>query len=137
MRKSVTKNRLGKYKGVFSLSVVKIVLLLALLFLVVTSCDKDGAVNEKFVVTFGVDSGDGELKATIGEKILISPVEVEKGRKVLFTATHPKSSKIKYWKVNGVFIESLEPEQSFEINRNFDVRVAFEPISEDEVLGKQ
>ncbi len=105
---------------------------LSLLFLT-TSCSGDNDKDEpvpKAVVMFGIDYGEGDLKATVNEKQITSPTEVELGKTVVFNATHSKSYKIKYWKINGVIIRSVEPTQSFQLNTHLDVRVAFVPYTE-------
>ena len=98
---------------------------------------------EKVVLAFGVDQGEGQLSAkpelenTAAEKIgeLISPAEIAKGTTVHFRATHSKSWTIMYWKVNGVIIRSVEPEQTFVIDEHKEVRVAFKPYKSPEPEG--
>lgn len=103
----------------------------ALLVFVLASCCKECETPtpepEKFAVMFGVDNGEGELKATVGETPLVSPARVEKGQKVVFNATHSKAWQIHYWKKNGEIIRSIEPRQEFEIGADLDIRVAFKP----------
>lgn len=90
-----------------------------------------------------VDQGEGQLSAkpklenTAAEKIgeLISPAEIAKGTTVHFRATHSKSWTIMYWKVNGVIIRSVEPEQTFVIDEHKEVRVAFKPYKSPEPEG--
>ena len=94
-------------------------------------------------LAFGVDQGEGQLSAkpelenTAAEKIgeLISPAEIAKGTTVHFRATHSKSWTIMYWKVNGVIIRSVEPEQTFVIDEHKEVRVAFKPYKSPEPEG--
>ena len=98
---------------------------------------------KKVVLAFGVDQGEGQLSAkpelenTAAEKIgeLISPAEIAKGTTVHFRATHSKSWTIMYWKVNGVIIRSVEPEQTFVIDEHKEVRVAFKPYKSPEPEG--
>ena len=98
---------------------------------------------EKVALAFGVDQGEGQLSAkpelenTAAEKIgeLISPAEIAKGTTVHFRATHSKSWTIMYWKVNGVIIRSVEPEQTFVIDEHKEVRVAFKPYKSPEPEG--
>lgn len=52
-----------------------------------------------------------------------------------FRATHSKSWTIMYWKVNGVIIRSVEPEQTFVIDEHKEVRVAFKPYKSPEPEG--
>lgn len=40
-----------------------------------------------------------------------------------------------YWKVNGVIIRSVEPEQTFVIDEHKEVRVAFKPYKSPEPEG--
>lgn len=111
-----------------------------------TSCNDDDdnvfpPAIEKVVLMFGVDKGDGGLSAEIVNKVttvskeLQSPVEIEKGTTVHFVAKHSKSWTIDYWKINGVIIRSVEPEQTFVINEHKDVRVAFKPYMPVEPSG--
>ena len=95
----------------------------------ITSCCKDDTPlpkPEKIIIMFGVDSGEGNLEATVDGAKIDSRSEIEKGKTVVFKATHSKSWEIKYWKINGEIIRSVEPLQTFEnVEKHMDVRVAF------------
>jgi len=101
------------------------------------------AYAKKLERTFHVTliARDGSMKIvgenTAAEKIgeLISPAEIAKGTTVHFRATHSKSWTIMYWKVNGVIIRSVEPEQTFVIDEHKEVRVAFKPYKSPEPEG--
>ena len=105
---------------------------------VIGSCDKDDnntLASDKVVIAFGVDAGEGNLVAKVrtldskeGREI-ISPAEVKKGSTVVFTASHSKGWQIEYWKVNGVRIRSVNPEQEFTADKHLDIRVAFKPYA--------
>lgn len=99
--------------------------------LVATSCCKEdipAPKPEKVIIMFGVEQGDGELRATVDGKQIASRTEIEKGKTVVFEAVHSKSWKIKSWKINGVLIRSVETIQTFEnVTDHMDVRVAFKP----------
>ncbi|RNC63848.1 hypothetical protein [Proteiniphilum sp. X52] len=114
-------------------------LLLIGLSLAFSSCSKDDTPlpqpekPEKIIIMFGVDWGEGTLEATVDGVKIDSRSEIEKGKTVVFKATHSKSWEIKYWKINGEMIRSVAPDQTFEnVKEHMDVRVAFkkwEPTS--------
>ena len=123
MKTAMEKKEIGLMRQIGYLSFVVVLLYGLTLFAV--SCDNDEdpplpPAVEKVVLAFGVDQGEGQLSAkpelenTAAEKIgeLISPAEIAKGTTVHFRATHSKSWTIMYWKVNGVIIRSVEPEQT-------------------------
>ncbi|MBR8708415.1 hypothetical protein IX307_002062 [Bacteroides pyogenes] len=144
MKTSMRKERVGLRKRIRYL--FPAVILLCGLALFAFSCDDDDnspslpppPTVEKVVLVFGVDQGEGTLSAKpvpsdkVSETVkeLESPAELVKGTKVHFVASHSKSWTIKYWKINGVVIRSVEPEQTFVINEHKDVRVAFKPWNE-------
>lgn len=105
-----------------------LMLVVGLIF-VVSSCCKDDVPEpkpEKVVIMFGVDSGEGGLEATVDGAKIVSRTEIEKGKTVIFKASHSKSWQIEYWTVNGTRIRSIEPEQTFDgVTEHLDVRVAF------------
>ena len=129
MKTAMEKKEIGLMRQIGYLSFVVVLLYGLTLFAV--SCDND------------VDQGEGQLSAkpelenTAAEKIgeLISPAEIAKGTTVHFRATHSKSWTIMYWKVNGVIIRSVEPEQTFVIDEHKEVRVAFKPYKSPEPEG--
>ena len=94
-----------------------------------SSCCKDNIPApkpEKVIVVFGVDWGEGSLEATVDGAKIDSRSEIEKGKTVVFKATHSKAWEIKYWKINGEIIRSVEPQQTFEnVGEHMDARVAF------------
>ena len=138
MKTAMEKKEIGLMRQIGYLSFVVVLLYGLTLFAV--SCDNDEdpplpPAVEKVVLAFGVDPGEGQLTAAekIGE--LISPAEIAKGTTVHFRATHSKSWTIMYWKVNGVIIRSVEPEQTFVIDEHKEVRVAFKPYKSPEPEG--
>lgn len=146
MKTAMEKKETGLMRQIGYLSFVVVLLYGLTLFAV--SCDNDEdpplpPAVEKVVLAFGVDQGEGQLSAkpklenTAAEKIgeLISPAEIAKGTTVYFRATHSKSWTIMYWKVNGVIIRSVEPEQTFVIDEHKEVRVAFKPYKSPEPEG--
>ena len=150
MKTAMEKKETGLMRQIGYLSFVVVLLYGLTLFAV--SCDNDEdpplpPAVEKVVLAFGVDQGEGQLSAkpelenTAAEKIgeLISPAEIAKGTTVHFRATHSKSWTIMYWKVNGVIIRSVEPEQTFVIDEHKEVRVAFKPYKspEPESMGSR
>ena len=137
MKTAMEKKEIGLMRQIGYLSFVVVLLYGLTLFAV--SCDNDEdpplpPAVEKVVLAFGVDQ---ELENTAAEKIgeLISPAEIAKGTTVHFRATHSKSWTIMYWKVNGVIIRSVEPEQTFVIDEHKEVRVAFKPYKSPEPEG--
>lgn len=145
METSMRKKRVGLRTRIKSLFPA-IILLCGLMILSISCNDDDDSplppAVEKVVLVFGVDQGEGGLSAIpVPEdkvsgtvKQLESPAEIVKGTKVHFIASHSKSWTIKYWKINGVLIRSVEPEQIFLINEHKDVRVAFKPWNEIQPL---
>ena len=139
MKTAMEKKEIGLMRQIGYLSFVVVLLYGLTLFAV--SCDNDEdpplpPAVEKVVLAFGVDQGEGQLSAkpelenTAAEKIgeLISPAEIAKGTTVHFRT-------IMYWKVNGVIIRSVEPEQTFVIDEHKEVRVAFKPYKSPEPEG--
>ncbi len=109
-------------------------LFLAGCLFVVVSCGKEDTPSpngsDKVVVMFGVDAGEGSLAVKVEGREIQSPAEVEKGKTVVFSAIHSKAWQVRYWKVNGVMIRSVKPEQEFIADKHLDIRVAFRPYSE-------
>lgn len=105
-------------------------LFIALFAFVASSCCKDDTPEpkpEKVVIVFGIDTGEGYLEAKVDDVEIKSRSEIEKGKTVVFNASHSKSWKIKYWKINGVVIRSVELTQTFEnVNEHMDVRLGLE-----------
>ncbi len=116
MKTAMEKKETGLMRQIGYLSFVVVLLYGLTLFAV--SCDNDEdpplpPAVEKVVLAFGVDQGEGQH----------------------FRATHSKSWTIMYWKVNGVIIRSVEPEQTFVIDEHKEVRVAFKPYKSPEPEG--
>lgn len=102
------------------------VVFLGLLFSSFSCCEDEipETKPETVVIMFGVDVGEGELKAKVDGKEISSPAEIEKGETVVFKAVHSKGWSIKYWKVNGEMIRTLEPEIKYEnVSKHMDVRL--------------
>lgn len=125
------RNQANNQVAMLASNTLKAMLLFALFSIFFFGCkDSDTPTPEKVVVMFGLEEGEGELRAFVEQKALKSPAEVEKGKSVRFQATYSKSWAIKYWKVNGEKIRSVEPEQTFEADKHLDVRVALKPWNE-------
>lgn len=124
MKTAMEKKEIGLMRQIGYLSFVVVLLYGLTLFAV--SCDND----EDPPLPPAVENTAAEK---IGE--LISPAEIAKGTTVHFRATHSKSWTIMYWKVNGVIIRSVEPEQTFVIDEHKEVRVAFKPYKSPEPEG--
>lgn len=124
-----TRKKDSKKQGGWICFVLPALILLGSLFVFVSCGKEDISVvkPEKVVVMFGVDSGEGGLLVKVDDREIISPAEIEKGKTVAFTAIHSKSWSIKYWKINGVIIRSVDHEQKFTADKHLDVRVAFKP----------
>ena len=123
----------------------KIVLVLAVLLVSVSACknpflkkmlveeEKGKTVPQvpKHTINFGVGSGLGTLKAKADgvEETATSPISLEQGKKVTFTAAPDKNYKVKEWKVDGAVITgNTENSYIHTVTKAVDVKVSFEAL---------
>lgn len=138
MKMSMQKKNTGK--GQYRLfSLFPLLLILTVLPFFMSSCCSDDTSTPQqekpVVLVFGVDQGEGTLNVKIvpgdskrlTDEQLKSPMELKKGTKVRFEVLHSKSFQVKYWKINGTIIRSVDPVQTLTINEHTDVRVALKP----------
>ncbi len=142
MIKSILTRRRSRLSATAGLSTLFIVFACTTFCFSLASCSDDKPnedTTEKVILMFGIDQGIGELRVYVkGQETpgneLTSWAELPKGTEVVCKAIHSKEWQVKYWKINGEIIRSVEPEQTFTINRHFDIRLAlksFMPIPID------
>ena len=88
---------------------------------------------EKFTVIFNVNGGNGKLTATVDGKAITSPVQVEKGKNVAFTATPHKKYAVDKWSItpSNALIENGKAEDTIakvKVTANTTVNVTFKAI---------
>ena len=81
-----------------------------------------------FAVNFGVDGSNGNLTAAVDGKTITSGTEVEKGKKVTFTATPNTGYKIKGWMLDGNAVNGTVNSYQLKIEKAVTVKVSFEAI---------
>ena len=127
----------------------KIVLFLAVLLVSVSACknpflkkmlveeEKGNTVSQvpKHGVTFSVEGGNGTLKAKADgvEETATSPISIEQGKKVTFTAEPAAGYMIKEWKVDGTVVTgNTSNSYTHTVTAAVDVKVGFDaPFVED------
>ena len=85
----------------------------------------------KHAVTFGVDGGHGTLKAKAdgGTETEMSPINVEKGKTVTFTAVPDTNYKVKEWKLDGAVVAgNTTSTHAFTVTKAAEVKVSFEAL---------
>ena len=84
--------------------------------------------SSKYMVTFSVDGSNGNLTAAVDGKTITSGTEVEKGKKVTFTATPNAGYKIKGWTLDGNAVNGTDNSYQLKIEKAVTVKVSFEAI---------
>ncbi|WP_433278428.1 leucine-rich repeat protein [Treponema sp. SP13] len=82
-------------------------------------------------ITFSVEGGNGTLKAKAdgGTETETSPISVEKGKTVTFTANPDSGYKVKEWKADGVAVPgNTTNSYAFTVTKAADVKVSFEAL---------
>ena len=94
---------------------------------------------ETFAVAFSVDGANGTLKAKadgIAETDK-SPIVVQKGKTVTFTATPDSGYRVKGWTLDGTAVNGTNNSYTFSVTKAVNVQVSFEsnstPLSKDTV----
>ena len=85
----------------------------------------------KHTVTFSVEGGHGTLKVKADgiAETDVSPITVEQGKKVTFTAEPAAGYMIKEWKVGGAVITgNTENSYIHTVTKAVDVKVSFEAL---------
>ena len=98
-----------------------------------TSSDSEAETPpvQKFAVTFSVDGGNGKLKAKAEgvTETATSPINVEKGKSVTFTATPDSGFHVKGWTLDGKAVNGTNSSYSFPVTKAAEVKVSFESNS--------
>ena len=122
-----------------------LVLFLAVLLVSVLSCEnpflkkmlveeeKGNTVSQvpKHGVTFSVEGGHGTLKARADgvEETAKSPISIEQGKKVTFTAEPAAGYVVKEWKVDGIVVTgNTENSYIHTVTKAVDVKVSFDAL---------
>ena len=103
----------------------------AFLVLLFTGCpNANGSkpVTPKYKITFSVDGSNGNLTAAVDGKTITSGTEVEKGKKVTFTAAPHTGYKVKGWTLDGNAVNGTNNSYQLKIEKAVDVKVSFEAI---------
>ena len=131
MKKSnSTKKALGAFK---KLGVV--VLITATMFF--TACNQAGggggekpkpAPKPKHAITFSVEGGNGTLKAKADgvDETSTSPINVEEGKTVTFTAKASDGYRVKGWTLDGKAVNGSNNSYLFTVSKAVSVKVSFE-----------
>ena len=85
----------------------------------------------KHGVTFSVEGGHGTLKAKADgvTETAKSPISIEQGKKVTFTAEPAAGYMIKEWKVDGAVVtDNTENSYIHTVTKAIDVKVSFDAL---------
>ena len=83
----------------------------------------------KHAVHFGVEGGNGTLKAKVGGTEISSGAEVEQGKTVTFTAVPDTNYKVKEWRADDVAVPgNTTTTYTFTVTKAADVKVSFEAL---------
>ena len=100
--------------------------------LVFTGCsngsDSGGTPTPKHAVHFGVEGGNGTLKAKVGGTEIGSGDTVEQGKTVTFTAVPAANYKVKEWKLDGAVISNTTTTHTLTVTKAAEVKVSFEAL---------
>ena len=90
-----------------------------------------GTPAPKHAVTFSVDGGHGTLKAKAGgvPETEASPITVEEGKTVTFTAKANDGYRVKGWTLDGNAVNGTNNSYSFTVTKAAEVKVSFESNS--------
>ena len=82
----------------------------------------------KHAVTFSVDGGNGKLKAKAEgiTETAASPINVEKGKSVTFTATPDSGYRVKGWTLDGKVVNGTNNSYTLAVTKAVNVKVSFE-----------
>ena len=127
-----------------------LVLILAVVLVSVSACKNpflkkmlveegkgESSAVPKHTVTFSVEGGHGTLKAKADgvEETAKSPISIEQGKKVTFTAEPAAGYMIKEWKVDGTVVTgNTENSYIHTVTKAIDVKVSFEALPPGKAL---
>ena len=122
----------------------KIVLVLAVLLVLVSACKNpflkkmlveeekgESSAVPKHTVTFSVEGTGGTLKVKADgiAETDVSPITVEQGKTITFTAAPDKNYKVKEWKVDGAIVTgNTSNSYTHTVTAAVDVKVSFEAL---------
>ena len=111
-----------------------VALITATLAMCFTACKQTSGGGEstpKHAITFGVEGGNGTLKAKAYgvAETTTSPINVEEGKAVIFTATANDGYRVKGWTLDGNAVNgTAETYTLLAVTQPATVKVSFEPI---------
>ena len=90
----------------------------------------------KHAITFSVESGNGTLKAKAYgvAETTTSPINVEEGKAVIFTATANSRYRVKGWTLDGNAVNGTAETYTLAVTQPATVKVSFEAIPEEAIL---
>ena len=130
MKKSnSTKKALGAFKKLGAVALIT-----ATIFFV--ACNQTGNTGgggestPKHAITFGVEGGNGTLKAKAYgvAETTTSPINVEEGKAVIFTATANDGYRVKGWTLDGNAVNGTAETYTLAVTQPATVKVSFELI---------
>ncbi|WP_222864679.1 putative Ig domain-containing protein [Treponema sp. Marseille-Q4130] len=91
------------------------------------SFESDSTPLPKYTVNFSVEGGHGTLKAKADgvTETDVSPINVEKGKTVTFTAVPDTGYELKEWKVDDVVISNIAATYDLAVTKAVNVKVSF------------
>ena len=136
MKKSNSKQKaLGAFKKLGAVALIT-----ATLAMFFTACNQAGGgggekptptPKPKHAITFSVDGANGTLKAKADgvDETSTSPITVEEGKTVTFTATANDGYRVKGWTLDGKAVNGSNNSYSFTVSKAVSVKVSFEDNS--------
>ena len=122
-----------------------VALITATLAMCFTACKQTGGGNSgtggeggkptpkpKHAITFNVDGANGKIKAKADgvDETSTSPINVEEGKTVTFTAKANYGYRVKGWMLDGNAVNGTNNSYSFTVTKPATVKVSFEPTIE-------
>ena len=111
-----------------------VALITATLAVCFTACKQTGNTGgestPKHAITFGVEGGNGTLKAKADgvPETSTSPINVEEGKTVTFTAKANDGYRVKGWTLDGKAVNGTNTEYKLKVSKAVTVKVSFEAI---------
>ena len=105
-----------------------------------TACKQTGNTGgggkPKHAITFSVEGGNGTLKAKAYgvAETTTSPINVEEGKAVIFTATASDGYRLKGWTLDGNAVNGTAETYTLAVTQPATVKVSFEAIPEEAIL---
>ena len=127
MRISINAKALGAFKKLGAVALIT-----ATIFFV--ACKQTGNTGgestPKHAITFGVEGGNGTIKAKVDgvDETSTSPINIEEGKTVTFTATANAGYRVKGWTLDGSAVNGTNTEYKLKVSKPATVSVSFEAI---------